>query len=87
MPGFKDTFTSYVEQTQKLSQELLAAVAEALHLPPDAFSPFIEEGGNQDRAKLVKYPVPEDESSDQGVGPHYDGGFLTLVRLTLLLRG
>jgi isopenicillin N synthase-like dioxygenase len=79
LPGFKETFSTYVEQTQKLSNELLSVVAEALHMPPDAFSRFIEEGGNQDRAKIVKYPVPADESSDQGVGPHYDGGFLTLV--------
>ncbi|KAI0088096.1 hypothetical protein BDY19DRAFT_994506 [Irpex rosettiformis] len=79
LPGFKDTFTSYVQQTQKLGEEILAVVAEALHLPPGAFSPFIEEGGNQDRAKIVKYPVPEDETSDQGVGPHYDGGLLTLL--------
>ena len=27
----------------------------------------------------MKYPVPEDDSSDQGVGPHFDGGFLTFV--------
>ena len=83
LPGFKDTFTTYVVQTQKLSQELLDAVAEALHVPSDAFSPFIEEGGNQDRAKIVKYPVPEDDTSDQGVGPHFDGGLLTLVCVAL----
>lgn len=69
-----------MEETQNLSRELLEVVAEALHVPADAFSRFVEEGGNQDRAKIVKYPVPEDDASDQGVGPHYDGGFLTLVR-------
>lgn len=31
--------------------------------------------------KIVKYPVLEDSFSDQGVGPHYDAGFLTFVRL------
>jgi hypothetical protein len=31
--------------------------------------------------KIVKYPAPVDnEASDQGVGPHYDAGFLTFVR-------
>ncbi|KAI0694266.1 Clavaminate synthase-like protein [Cytidiella melzeri] len=79
LPGFKATFTAYINQTQKLSNELLLVVAEALRMPPDAFSRFVEEGGNQDRAKIVKYPVPADERSDQGVGPHYDGGFLTLL--------
>jgi len=27
----------------------------------------------------VKYPVPPDSSIQQGVGPHYDGGFLTFL--------
>lgn len=68
---------------QKLSREILSLVAEALQLPTDAFARFFEPEGNQDRSKIVKYPVPTDDSSDQGVGPHYDGGFLTLVRITL----
>ena len=59
--------------------QLLSLVAEALGLAPDAFSHFFEAGGNEDRAKIVKYPAPDDDSSDQGVGPHFDGGFLTLV--------
>ena len=79
LPGFKDVITEYVLETQKLAHELLAVVTEALHLPPDAFAIFFEDGGNQDRARIVKYPAPEDDSSDQGVGPHFDGGFLTLV--------
>jgi isopenicillin N synthase-like dioxygenase len=29
--------------------------------------------------QVVKYPVMPEGSSDQGVGPHFDGGFLTLV--------
>lgn len=89
LPGFRETFVRYVAATQKLSQDLLALVAEALSLPPNAFARFVEPGGNQDRAKIVKYPVPADDSSNQGVGPHYDGGFLTLVRVFLhgILRG
>ena len=79
MPGFRATFSRYVERMQKLSQELLSLAGEALQLPPNAFSRFVEPGGNQDRVKIVKYPVPVEGSSDQGVGPHYDGGFLTLV--------
>ena len=34
----------------------------------------------QHRSKIVKYPpLPPDAPSDQGVGPHYDAGFLTLL--------
>lgn len=29
--------------------------------------------------KVVKYPTLDDVSSDQGVGPHFDSGFLTFV--------
>ena len=83
LPGFRETFVRYVAATQKLSQDLLALVAEALSLPPNAFARFVEPGGNQDRAKIVKYPVPEDDTSDQGVGPHFDGGLLTLVCVAL----
>ena len=79
LPGFRDTFVRYAQNMQKFSGELLGLIAEALNLPPDAFSRFFEPEGNQDRVKIVKYPVPEDKSSNQGVGPHYDGGFVTLV--------
>ncbi|KAJ3551960.1 hypothetical protein NM688_g4409 [Phlebia brevispora] len=87
LPGFKDTYVRYVQQVNKLGDELLTLIAEALHLPSNAFSRFREPGGNQNRAKVVKYPVPEDDSSDQGVGPHFDGGFLTLLLQASLHRG
>ncbi|EKM54780.1 uncharacterized protein PHACADRAFT_258873 [Phanerochaete carnosa HHB-10118-sp] len=79
LPGFRAAFASYIDGLQKLSYRLLSLVAEALELPPDAFAHFFEQDGNEDRAKIVKYPAPADDSSDQGVGPHFDGGFLTLL--------
>ncbi|KIP09459.1 hypothetical protein PHLGIDRAFT_102892 [Phlebiopsis gigantea 11061_1 CR5-6] len=79
LPNFKATFKRYVDSLQRLSQELLSLAGEALQLPQGAFSRFVEPGGNQDRVKIVKYPVPTESSSNQGVGPHYDGGFLTLL--------
>ena len=86
LPGFKATFKRYVERLQRLGQELLSLAGEALQLPPDAFSRFVEPGGNQDRMKIIKYPVPAEGSSDQGVGPHYDAGFLTLVSHVSFMR-
>ncbi|GJE92850.1 clavaminate synthase-like protein [Phanerochaete sordida] len=79
LPGFRDTFVRYAAALQALSGALLALAAEALGLPRDAFARFFETDGNQDRLKVVKYPVPADDASRQGVGPHYDGGFLTLL--------
>lgn len=35
----------------------------------------------QHRAKIVKYPVVQDHT--QGVGPHYDAGFLTFVSIIM----
>ena len=31
--------------------------------------------------QIVKYPTRDEVSSDQGVGPHFDAGFLTFVSL------
>ncbi|PSR73294.1 hypothetical protein PHLCEN_2v10855 [Hermanssonia centrifuga] len=77
LPGFRTTLASYIAQVSQLGDELMVLVAEALGLPADAFSKFTEERGNVHRGKIIKYPVGAD--SDQGVGPHFDGGFLTLL--------
>lgn len=77
IPGFRQTFEDYVKQCQQLANDVLSLIAESLGLPPDAFTHFFEPN-NQDRAKIVKYPAPEGDST-QGVGPHYDSGFLTLL--------
>ncbi|KAL4246597.1 iron/ascorbate-dependent oxidoreductase family protein [Abortiporus biennis] len=80
VPGFRDTYSRYIAQVNQLSSDFIKLVAEALNLPPDTFDRFVNgPNGVQHRAKVVKYPVPEDDSSDQGVGPHYDGGFLTFL--------
>ena len=34
---------------------------------------------------MVKYPATSDVASNQGVGPHFDSGFLTFVRSKLYL--
>ncbi len=64
-------------------------MAEAFELSEDALSPFFngstkpESGIMQHRSKIVKYPARKEGESDQGVGPHFDGGFLTFVRARL----
>ncbi|KAF8609006.1 Clavaminate synthase-like protein [Ceratobasidium sp. AG-I] len=81
LPGFHDAFTKYVTQLEALSFEFMALLAEALGLPPDAFERFFDTPKENmvHRSKVVKYPVMPPGSSDQGVGPHYDGGFLTFL--------
>lgn len=74
---------AYLAQVEALSYEFTALVAEALSLPPDGLSPYFTTNTGrsriQHRAKVVKYPARENVASDQGVGPHFDAGFITLL--------
>ncbi|EPT04740.1 hypothetical protein FOMPIDRAFT_1046000 [Fomitopsis schrenkii] len=80
LPGFKDTFLRYLAQTEKLSYEFIGLLAEAFGLPREIMRGFYEtDGPTPHRAKVVKYPPLDDLASNQGVGPHFDGGFLTFL--------
>ncbi|ELU42710.1 iron/ascorbate oxidoreductase [Rhizoctonia solani AG-1 IA] len=81
LPGFRDAYSAYYKQCADLSFEFMSLLAEALGLPSDAFDRFYDAPRDimLHRAKVVKYPAMPEGSSDQGVGPHFDGGFLTLV--------
>ncbi|PPQ80202.1 hypothetical protein CVT25_003555 [Psilocybe cyanescens] len=79
IPGFKDVLERYLDQVQDLSYKFSSLIAESFGLGPDGLSEFYDTPKlMQHRAKIVKYPVVEG-SNDQGVGPHYDAGFLTLL--------
>ncbi|PCH35976.1 Clavaminate synthase-like protein [Wolfiporia cocos MD-104 SS10] len=80
LPGFKDTMLRYLAQVEALSYEFIGLLAEAFSLSPDVMKGFYEQDGpTQHRAKVVKYPALDNLSSNQGVGPHFDGGFLTFL--------
>ncbi|VDC06641.1 unnamed protein product [Peniophora sp. CBMAI 1063] len=80
LPGFKDVVNRYLVAVSELSYTFIGLVAEALGLPPDGFARFFPERENtMHRAKIVKYPNRDEVPSDQGVGPHFDGGFLTFL--------
>ena len=67
-----------MDQVTQLSYEFSSLVAEALGLPPDGLARFYDKPEYmQHRLKVVKYPAKE--GYNQGVGPHYDAGFLTFV--------
>ncbi|KIJ50441.1 hypothetical protein M422DRAFT_245712 [Sphaerobolus stellatus SS14] len=78
LPGFRATTEAYIKSVEELSFEFTSLVAEALGLPPDALDRFYDEPKSimQQRCKIVKYPTVT-SGSKQGVGPHYDAGFLT----------
>jgi len=79
IPGFRETLERYLDQVENLSYKFSSLISEAFGLGPDGLSQFYDTPDlMQHRAKIVKYPVVQG-SSDQGVGPHYDAGFLTFV--------
>ncbi|THH31412.1 hypothetical protein EUX98_g2783 [Antrodiella citrinella] len=88
VPEFKETYLRYLAQIEVLSFEFIRLIEEALELPSRALDKFQGESGPlQHRAKVIKYPAPPDSSSNQGVGPHFDGGFLTFLLQASAHRG
>ncbi|KAH9932496.1 uncharacterized protein B0H18DRAFT_1083252 [Fomitopsis serialis] len=80
LPGFKAAMLRYLAGVEMLSYEFTNLLAEAFGLPLDALKAFYEtEMPVQHWAKVVKYPALDNLSSDQGVGPHFDAGFLTFL--------
>ena len=80
IPGFRDTTERYLNQVQDLSYKLSSLLAEAFGLSPNGLAHFYDTDElMQHRSKIVRYPVVKEGDDDQGVGPHYDAGFLTFV--------
>jgi len=81
LPGFKVTMEGYLAQIQALGYKFMGLLAEAFGLPSDALARFYDSDDlMQHRGKIVKYPPPvNNAATDQGVGPHYDAGFLTFL--------
>ncbi|KXN93249.1 hypothetical protein AN958_00173 [Leucoagaricus sp. SymC.cos] len=79
IPGFRETLETYLEAVEDLSYSFSSLVAEAFGLGPNGLNHFYETKElMQHRGKIVKYPIVTG-GSDQGVGPHYDAGFLTFL--------
>ena len=80
IPGFRATFEEYLERMQDLSYAFSSLISEALGLGPSGLAKFYDEDKlMQHRSKIVKYPIVPSGGNDQGVGPHYDAGFLTFL--------
>ena len=77
LPGFRETYETYMEQMAHVSTRFLGLVAEAIGLDAHAFDGFFEPEGvtQQHKLKIVKYPDCKDlpaNAGTQGVGPHKD---------------
>ncbi|TDZ20393.1 putative 2-oxoglutarate-dependent dioxygenase [Colletotrichum orbiculare MAFF 240422] len=78
LPGFRATFTEYMDRMGRVSIAFTSLIAEAIGLPTDAFDKYFDEN-QQHKLKVVKYPdvselgIPGMEGTrGQGVGPHKD---------------
>ncbi|KAK9264089.1 hypothetical protein V1519DRAFT_241896 [Lipomyces tetrasporus] len=74
LPGFRDTFTEYIDRMSKVSMEFTSLVAESLGLQASAFDKYFDKD-QQHKLKIVKYPdlgTLGEEATGQGVGPHKD---------------
>lgn len=78
LPEMKTQLLAWQERLSDITLTLLAAFAEVLAQPQGVFDASIQ-GAPYQHMKLIHYPGREAGSSDQGVGPHKDPGYLTLV--------
>ncbi|KZW01859.1 Clavaminate synthase-like protein [Exidia glandulosa HHB12029] len=88
LPGFREVVEKFYVDTDVLAHDFTGLVVEALGLSHDALSDFFEPPGHmQHRGKIIKYPEVKEGASNQGVGPHYDSGFLTFLLQASEQRG
>ncbi|MHA2789841.1 isopenicillin N synthase family dioxygenase [Corynebacterium sp. S7] len=77
LPQVKNQVTDWQNKLTEISNQLLSAWAESLGQPADFFEPAFEKP--YPLLKLVHYPAPLKQESEQGVGAHHDAGVLTLL--------
>ncbi|KAI8684698.1 Fe2OG dioxygenase domain-containing protein [Fusarium keratoplasticum] len=76
IPGFRSTYTDYMNRMGDISIYFTSLIAEAIELPSDAFSKYFD-ADQQHKLKIVKYPDLAElghggDAQGQGVGPHKD---------------
>ncbi|KAK1528880.1 2OG-Fe(II)oxygenase superfamily protein [Colletotrichum costaricense] len=77
LPGFRATFSEYMDRMGQISIAFTSLIAEAIKLPADAFNKYFD-ANQQHKLKIVKYPdlqelgITDPKIQGQGVGPHKD---------------
>jgi isopenicillin N synthase-like dioxygenase len=79
LPGFRSAWEAYYAAMEALAARIMAAFAEALHLPSDHFVPFI--GNPVSALRALHYPATGASALDrqQRAGAHSDYGSLTIL--------
>ncbi|WFU05183.1 isopenicillin N synthase family oxygenase (plasmid) [Rhizobium sp. CB3171] len=78
LPELRPAVLKWIDDVTGVGLKVLQAFSEALGQKPDVFSPIYSNGPNQ-LLKIVRYPGRDQTESDQGVGAHKDGGFVTIL--------
>ena len=78
LPELKPLLLAYQAEVTRIGIDVLKAIAVALGQPEDAFAEIYEPQPSQ-LLKIIRYPGRDIAESDQGVGAHKDGGFVTVL--------
>jgi isopenicillin N synthase-like dioxygenase len=78
LPGFQRALLDWQDALTSIGTTLLRALALALGQPEGAFDAAFEPDAVQ-HLKIIQYPGRAAREANQGVGPHKDSGFLTLL--------
>ncbi|SMC94951.1 non-haem dioxygenase, N-terminal [Rhizobium sp. RU36D] len=78
LPELKPLLLAYQAEVTRIGIDVLKAIAVALGQPEDVFAEIYEPQPSQ-LLKIIRYPGREVAETDQGVGAHKDGGFVTVL--------
>ncbi|WP_085044073.1 isopenicillin N synthase family dioxygenase [Ensifer aridi] len=78
LPDLRRLLLAYQAEVTRIGIDVLKAIAAALGQPEDAFAQIYEPQPSQ-LLKIIRYPGRDVAETDQGVGAHKDGGFVTVL--------
>lgn len=78
LPELKPLLLAYQAEVTRVGIEILEAIAMALGHPENAFAEIYQPQPSQ-LLKIIRYPGRDVAETDQGVGAHKDGGFVTVL--------
>ena len=78
LPGLRLAVLRWQTEATALAIRLVRSFAAALGQDEEVFAPIYRDRPTQ-LLKIIRYPGREAGQDDQGVGPHKDGGFITVL--------
>ncbi|WP_105382682.1 isopenicillin N synthase family dioxygenase [Neorhizobium alkalisoli] len=78
LPELKPLLLAYQAEVTRVGIDILKAIAAALGQPENVFAGIYEPQPSQ-LLKIIRYPGRDVAETDQGVGAHKDGGFVTVL--------